>query len=69
MAGESFNMRSTLMLSVALLAGCATVRDNEVSAIKIEPARKSTVAENIEASGHVLAGAWDRLTGKTKENP
>ena len=44
-----------------LLAGCATAKDNEISAIKIEPGRKSTTAENIEAGGKVAAGAWDRL--------
>ena len=45
------------------LAGCATAKDNEISAIKIEPSSKSTTAENIEAGGKVAAGAWDRLFG------
>ena len=49
------------------LTGCATAKDNEISAIKIEPGRKSTIAENIEAGGKVAAGAWDRLTRKDAE--
>ncbi len=54
------------MILQALFTGCATVKDNEVNAIKFEPARKSTTAENIEAGGRVAAGAWDRIFGKGK---
>jgi len=60
-------MKSIYCVSAAVLllclAGCATAKDNEISAIKIEPSRKSTTAENIEAGGKVAAGAWDRLFG------
>ena len=52
---------STVLL--LCLAGCATAKDNEISAIKFQPSRKSTTAENIEAGGKVAAGAWDRLFG------
>jgi membrane associated rhomboid family serine protease len=50
-------------LAVLLITGCVSGNRAEVSAVKIE-SRKSTTAENIEASGRVLGGAWDRLLRK-----
>jgi len=62
-------MRYAGLLLLGLLTGCATARDNkiEVPIVKIE-SRKSSTAENIEAGGRVLGGAWDRLKGAKDAN-
>jgi len=48
-------------LPCTVLNGCA--HDN---GIIIKGSKKSTTAENIEAGGNVLGGAWDRLMKKEK---
>jgi outer membrane murein-binding lipoprotein Lpp len=54
---------AAIVCAVLLLSGCAAGNKTEVSAVKFEPSRKSTTAENIDAGGKVAAGAWDRLFG------
>lgn len=52
-----------LFFIIGLLAvtGCVAGNKTDVSAVKFEPSRKSTIAENIEAAGRVAGGAFDRL--------
>ena len=54
-----------LLAPTICLSGC--VSGNKGVEVNIPESNKSTTAENIDAAGKVLGGAWDRLFHKESE--